>query len=138
MGLTAQAKADIERITSNLGEWAVPIQFQVPSGAFDFTFDPTFNGAQIVTLNGLHTKHHLGINPENGLRVNVKNASVTVSEKFFTDAGYIVRNSQGEISMRDHQVAVKDSTGTVCLYLVREWFPDETVGLIVFILGDFE
>jgi len=137
MGLIAQAKADIEKITSNLNEWAVPITFVVPGGTFDLTFDPRLNDTMMVTLNGLHTKHHLGIT-EDQRRVNTKNASVTVSEKFFDDAGYVVRDSKHEVAMRDHQVAVKDSTGTVCFYVVREWFPDETVGLIVFILGDLE
>lgn len=126
MGLTAQAKADIEQITSNSAEWGIPMVFTRPDNSMS------------VPLTGLHTKHHLGINPENGLRVNVKNASVTVSEKFFINAGYVVRDAKGEVAMRDHKVQVKDSTGVTCLYVVREWFPDEAVGLIVFILGDLE
>lgn len=136
MGLIAQAKADIERITSSLNEWAVPITFVVPGSAFDLTFDETLNTDKMVTLKGLHTKHHLGIT-EDQRRVNTKNASVTIAEKFLTDIGYPVRVN-GEVQMRDHKVFVKDSTGTVCFYVIREWFPDETVGLIVFILGDAE
>lgn len=124
MGLIAQAKADIEAITSNLSHWAVSMTFT------------TTDNLSSITINGLHTKHHLGVTEEQR-RVNTKNASVTISERFLTDAGYPVRIN-GEVQMRDHKVLVKDSTGATCLYIIREWFPDETVGLIVFILGDAE
>lgn len=123
MGLIAQAKADIEQITGNTDDFAVSMTFIAPD-------------LSTATVQGLFTKHHLAIDTE-GNPVNVRNAHASVSEKQFIDAGYTVRNSSGEVSMKDHKVTVSDSTGTASTYVIREWYPDETIGLLVFILGDF-
>lgn len=137
MGLLDQAKADIEAITSNLNEWASSLTLLVPGATFDYTFDNTFANGQI-TLHGLHTKHHMAVEVETGKQVNSKNAHCSFSEKFLTDAGYPVRDNSGEVYLKNHRVAVKDSTGVVKEYVILQWFPDETIGLIVCILGDFE
>lgn len=139
MGILDLARADAKRITTDLNGFAVLMTFKTPtSGSFDYSFDFSFNSSQMFTLTGLHTKHHQGINGETGQRINTKTASVTVDENKFNDVGYPVRNANREVDLRDHQVAVKDSTGVVCTYVVREWFPDEALGIIVCILGDFE
>jgi hypothetical protein len=39
--------------------------------------------------------------------------------------------------MTGHVVNVKDSTGIVKNYVVLQNWPDETIGLITFILGDY-
>lgn len=127
MGLIAQAKADIEAITSNTDEFGVAMTLTAPAAV----------GGNVLAIVGLHTKHHIGIDTE-GNYVNTKNANATFSEKFLTDASYPVRNSNGEVVLTGHKVSVKDSTGSVKEYVIREWFPDETVGLIRCILGDFE
>lgn len=138
MGLIDQAKKDIEQITSNLSEFAVPIVFTSPgNNTFDPSFDMTFANVS-VTINGLFDKHHLGFDSESGRDVNVKHASIVVSEKFLKDAAYPVRNLKGIVNLKGHKVAVKDSTGTINTYIINEWFPDETVGVIVCILGDFK
>ncbi len=126
MGLIDQAKADIETITSNLNEFAKVMTFTSPTPP-----------GQTAIINGLHTKHHLGVNTD-GTEVNAENAHVAVSEKALTDKGYTVRNSDGEIDLKDHKVTVKDSTGTDITYVIREWYQNETIGLIVCILGDYE
>lgn len=123
MGLLEQATADIERITSNSNEWAAELSFTATNG-------------QTAVINGLHTKHHLAVDTD-GNTVNSKNAHASFSEKFLIDVGYPVRNSGGEVSMKNHRVNVKDSTGIVKNYVVIEAYPDETIGLIVLILGDF-
>lgn len=123
MGLLEKAKQDIERITSNLDGFAAVITLTAPD-------DST------VTVNGLHSKHHLGIDPE-GNRVNTKNAHISISEKFLTDASYPVRNASGQVHLKKHRVSVKDSTGEVCEYVITEFFPNETIGLITCILGDY-
>jgi len=124
MGLTDIAKADWQRFTSNTDEWGIELAFAAPTG-------------ETCTVNGLHTKHHLQVSPE-GVAVNAKNAHVCVSEALFTAAGYPVRNAAGEVSMKTHNVSAKDSTGTVKEYSVQQAFQDETVGVIVMILGDAE
>lgn len=124
MNLIDQAKADIEQITSNLNEFAVEIIFTSPT-------------EQTATISGLHTKIHLGVDTD-GLAVNSKKAHISFSEKFLTDASYPVRNSSGEVNLRNHRVSVKDSTGILKNYTVKEIFPDETIGLITCMLDDFE
>lgn len=139
MGLLETARNQIRDITSNLSEWGVLMTFKTPAvSTFDYTFDESFNTNQMFTMRGLHTKHHLGINQDSGQRVNTKNASVTVSERFFTQNGYPLRDANNEVNMNGHQVAVKDSTGKICTYIIREWYPDETLECIVCILGDLE
>lgn len=121
MSLLDRAKADIERITGNANEWGRSMVMEAPTG-------------ETVTVTGLTKKHHAGFDTD-GARVNAKDASITISEKYLGD--YPVRNAAGEVSLTDHKVTVKDSTGIDKNYVIREWFPDETIGLIVCILGDY-
>lgn len=90
----------------------------------------------VVELVGLATKHHIGIDTDGNL-VNTKNAHVSFAEKLLTDANYPVRDASGEVNLKGHKIAYKDSTGNSKNYIIREWFPDETVGMITCILGDF-
>ena len=124
MSLIAQAKEDWKTITSNADEFGIEMTLTAPTG-------------ETATVTGLHTKHHLGIDKE-GAAVNAKNAHVSVSEELLTAAGYPVRNDAGEVNLKSHRVSVADSTGTAKEYVVAQWFPDETVGVIVMILTDFE
>ena len=121
MGLIEQAKKDIEQITSNSNDFGVTMLFEAPGG-------------EKATVNGLHSKHHMAYDTD-GNMVNSQNAHVSVSEKFLTDAGYPGRNLNGEVTHKDHKVTVKDSTGVEKVYSIREWYPDETIGLITCILG---
>jgi hypothetical protein len=139
MSLLEIARDDIKRITTNLNEWSVLMTFKTPTaGPFDYTFDFTFNNSQMFTMIGLHSKVTLRVNGETGQVINTKQAHVTVSERFFTQNNYPIRDSNNEVNLRDHQVAVKDSTGKICIYIIREWYPDETLELVVCILGDLE
>ncbi len=122
MGLRELAKADIADITSNLNEFGLAITFTPPVG---YSLD----------VVGTEAKIHMQFDVETGKDVNAQKASVSVSEKFFIDGDYPVRNAAGEVSMKKHKVDYIDSTGTECHFEVLEQFPDETLGLIVFILG---
>jgi len=119
MSLLDTIKSDIQSITSNLNEFGVSIVLTSPNGA-------------ITTLNGIHTKHHLGIDTD-GNMVNSKKASIAFSETFLN-----CRNSNEEVALTNYRVSVKDSTGIVKEYIVQQWFPDETIGLIVCILEDYD
>ncbi len=118
MGLIDTINSDIANITSNLNDFGVSMTFIAP----DLT---------TLTVTGIHTKHHLGVNTE-GEIINSKKASIAVSESKL--AGYPLRNAKNEVDLNGHLVNVKDSTGTLCNYKIRQWFPDETIGLIVCIL----
>ena len=95
------------------------------------------SGDKSLSLTGFATKHHISFDSD-GLPINGKNAHVTVDEKFLVDNGYPVRNSGGEVSLLKYKVSVPDSSGLVKNYVVKENFPDETLGLIVLILGDYK
>jgi hypothetical protein len=123
MGLLEQARQDIKQVTTDKDSgFAVDITLTAPDNT-------------TVTVQGLHTKHHMALD-EQGQRVNSKNASISIAEDLLAD--YPVRGGDGEVYMQGHLAAVKDSTGTICHYMVRQWFPDETLGLLVLILSDYE
>ncbi len=123
MGLIAQAKADIKQITSNEDDFGVVLTFTAPT-------------AEVATVAGIHTKKHFAIDTE-GNAMNSKQAHISVSEELLTEADYPVR-TYGEVNLKNHKVAVADSTGTVCTYIIKQWFPNETVGLITCLLEVFE
>jgi len=122
MGLMDTAKEDWQTFTTDLDGFGKTIQLIAPD---------------LTTLNvvGIATKHHIGIDTE-GNMVNVKNAHVSFSEKQLTDAGYPHRDANGEVNMDHHKVVWTDSTGNSVTYVVREYYPDETIGVILCILGD--
>lgn len=124
MSLILAAKETIEQITGDPTGWGWPLKFIAPTG----------EEAEVV---GLYTKHHMGMDTQ-GNRVNFKNAHCSCSEKFLVDKAYPVRNARGEVFMKNHTVVVTDVTGVTWQYRINENYPDETVGLIVFMLGDLE
>ena len=125
MGLIDTINKDILKITTNLNEFGVEMTLTTPDDLI----------SELIT--GLHTKHHLAIDTD-GNQVNSKNAHISFSESQLTALSYPLRNANGEVDLKDHKVTVKDSTGLDKNYVIREWFPDETIGIIVCILGDFE
>lgn len=125
MGLLEQAKADIEQITSSTDDWAAVITFTSPNQVK-------------ATINGLHTKHQLGYDPETGKPTISKKATIGFSERLLTVQGYPVRDVNGNVSLKKHRVSVADSTGNVMEYVITEPFADETIGFISCILGDFK
>jgi len=122
MGLIDQARADLVQITSNEDDFGVPIAFEAPTG-------------ETKSIVGFHSKHHLARDTD-GRQVSAKNAAISFAESLMTD--YPVRGASGEVNLKNHKVTVKDSTDVDKVYVIREWFPDETLGLIVCILGDYE
>lgn len=124
MGMIDQAITDIQRITSDASGFGVSLAFVDPDG-------------DTATINGLHAKIHMAMDTE-GNTVNSKKAHISFSEAELNAQGYVIRNAARECSMKDHKVTVSDSTGQSWQYIIREVYPDETVGLIVCILGDFE
>jgi hypothetical protein len=99
----------------------------------------THPNAQTATVNGLHTKHHLNVDSD-GRQVSGKNASIAVSEAEILTANpnFPTRNIKNEADMKNVKVRVKDSTGSICLYIINVVFADEALGMFTCILGDFE
>jgi len=119
--LLEAARSDWKRFTGG-GGFEVELTFISPA-------------SDEVTVNGLGTKHHLQFG-SSGEAINAKNTHCSVHEDYLTAAGYPVRNASGEVSMRKHQVKFKDSTGLEKNYSIDQAWPDETVGMLVFTLGD--
>lgn len=106
------------------------------AGGFDVDITFKESGGDVV-VKGTSSKHHLAYD-ETGQRVSSKNAEVTVNEADLIAAGITVRNTTGEVDLRRKVISVADSTGNQKTYVVRERFPDETLGIIVLILGDYK
>jgi hypothetical protein len=87
-------------------------------------------------VNGLAPVHHLAFDTD-GRPVNTKQAHVTVSEESLNEAGFPARNNNGEVYMRGVLVTFADSSGKEKTYTVKENHADETLGIIVLILGSY-
>mgnify|MGYP000928789938 CR=1 len=121
MGLINQAIQDTAIFTSNLNAFGVPIVITDLAG----------NNYNVV---GLHSKHHLSISGD-GKPVNQKNAHITFHESQLTNQGKSIRNAKNEVNLSGYLVAVKDSTGISKDYVITQWFPNETTGLIICLLA---
>jgi len=108
-------------------------EYSQKSMSVELTFTPPSGSP--ATILGYGTVHHLSFDPQTGRAVNSKNAHCSFAESLLTDAGYTVR-VLNEVSMKNHKVRFKDSAGITRNYKINETFPDETLGLIVCILGD--
>jgi hypothetical protein len=90
-----------------------------------------------LNITGFATKHHINFDSD-GLPINSKNAHVCIDENGLVSNSYPVRNAKGEIALLKHLVSYADSSGVIKNYVVKEAFPDETLGLIVLILSDYK
>lgn len=124
MGLMEIIKQDIQDITSNINEFGVAITFTNP------------DNSQSIEVVGTASNHFMQFDFESGKNVNSQNTHVSVSEQLFIDAGYVIRNAEGKVSVKKHKVTWIDSTGVSGSYEVIEAIPDQSIGLIVFILGN--
>ncbi len=129
MGLLEQAREDNAQITSNENDFAVPIEMIAPT-------------EQIAIFNCSHIKHHTAVD-DLGQRTNSKTASVTINESvlLIANPNYPIRltsgDHSGEVDLRGHLVNAPDSTGEIKKYVVKSWYPNETIGSIVIILNDY-
>lgn len=96
----------------------------------------TANGLKTIETTGFVSKHWISFDTD-GNAANSKNAHICLDESELVKLEYPVRNNQDEVYLRGHKVSTEDSTGRVKEYVIKEWFPDETLGLIVCILGDY-
>jgi hypothetical protein len=124
MSLTQNMIDDLAAITSNPDDFGVSFTFTNPAGETAIVF-------------GYVTTHHLGIDTD-GNAVNSKKCAISVAEKQFVAVGYEIRNTDGEVNLKDHKVDLIDSSGRNKKYIMGQWFPDEKVGLITCTLEDFE
>ena len=122
--IVEKAQADAKRILNNL--WKVSLTFQ------------NRDKSQTAIITGAASSHRISIDPDTRMPVNANNTQVTICEQDLIDEGYTVRNAAGEVDLRRHYVKYTDSTGFEKTYTVDETWPDQTIGLIVCILGLYE
>jgi len=122
--LRDQAKADWQKFTSDPDGFGTTINFTAPAP-----------GSETASIIGLATKHHINIDTE-GNPVNTKNVHISVAEQLLVDAAYPIRDANDEVDMLQHRVNWVDSAGNSRKYIIQEIFPDETVGILTFILAD--
>jgi len=125
MSLIDRARIDMQNITGNTNDFAVPCVVKTP------------DGATTINVTGLHTRHWMSFDPD-GVAVHTATASLAVSEKQFIDGGFAVRDANGEVDMKGDLIDAPDANGVVQTYVLREVFPDEALGLLVLILGEYK
>lgn len=122
MSLLDRARLDNAFISSNINDFAVIGNFT------------SHVAGETASVGVLHTKHHLSVDYD-GDASNTKISSIGVNESILNAQFYPTRENQ-EVNMEGDNVTIPDSSGVNKSYVVIETFADETLGLIILILGD--
>jgi|SRR6478609_369118 len=125
MGMIETAQAAVKRIRTDPNGFTKTIQFTAA------------DGITTAIIRGMSSVIHLGVDNQ-GEFVNTRKIHISFAESSLSDVGYPVRDSNGKLIIKDNRVAVIDSMGIVEQYVIREIYPDEALGLLVCMLGDFE
>lgn len=124
MGLLDRARADARKILSDLSGWATVLTFTNPLG-------------ETTTINGTFFKRTLPVVTD-GADANVRQVHITFAEADMIESYYEIRNTAGVVDLYGHRVSCADSTGIVHTYAIREWHPDETLGIVRCMLADYD
>lgn len=125
MGMLEIAQAAVKRIRTD------------PNG---FTKRLTFtkkDGSVSAIIYGMFSKIHMTTGTD-GEAINTKRPHVSIAESALNDLGYTTRDANNECNLKDDKIFVADSTLVSSQYIIAEIFPDETLGIIVCFLRDFE
>jgi hypothetical protein len=126
MSLNDRARIDAQNFIGNANDFGVACVLKTPDESV------------AIDVVGWHTKHHMSFDPD-GVMVNTKTASLAIPEQQLIDAGFPnIRNADGDIALKGSLIDAPDSTGVVKKYVTHQIFPDEYLGLLVFILGDYK
>jgi hypothetical protein len=125
MGLLDRARKDARKILGDLAGWATMLTFTSPGG-------------EVTTINGTFFKRNVAVLSGDGTPSNARQIHITFAEAEMIAAYYDIRNTAGVVDLQDHLVSCADSTGVAHSYVIREWHPDETLGIVRCMLGDYE
>ena len=120
--LLAQARKDVKHVVTKLG-------FQ------NDVFLINNLSINFIQLKGLTSKHWIQFDSD-GSPINAKNVHLNLIEKDIQELGFETRGKNGNVNLLDYYVIVQDSTNNYKKYQVKEVYPNESLGLIVFILGN--
>lgn len=126
MGILDFARNDWKTILGSKMDFSVDITITRPE---------TGETAMVV---GLNTKHWFKVDFETGMLINTRNAHINISEAELIAAYFPTRNAAGEVNIKNCIITVADSTGIEKKYVITQVHPDETVGVLVCLLGDYK
>lgn len=122
MSLRNLATDDLGRILNDdIGGFAVAIEIIDPLGLS-------------LPFKGLSTDIHQTIDPETGVTVSGRSASVSVFIRDLQVAGFQIPHRVMQEEERPWQVLFLDSSGAEHHFIVRESMPDRTIGCLVLTL----
>ena len=109
------------------------------SGGFEveFTLNPPPSFDTDFLVKGIQTNHRILVDTDEQIG-NSKFVAISISEALLVAISYPIRNAESEVSMLKHRVSFVDSAGTNRTYEITEQYPDETTGMLTFLLKDFE
>lgn len=126
MGLRQQAAADLRAIVEDAATgFGWPVTLTDPSGT-------------VVQLTGLATDIGIVIDPQTGVAVRGRKASVALSMATLTEIGVGLPYAVADSSLKPWTVTVADVGGTEFTYSVLESIPDRAAGLVVLMLEAYE
>lgn len=88
-----------------------------------------------ANVKGIASKIYAGVDTDGQLMKGAK-VHVTFIEADLPD--YPLRNSGGEVDLERHIITLKFANGVDQKFMVSESYPDETIGNITCILGDYD
>lgn len=125
MSILAKARADWRKLSQS---------------AFDLELTFNNNQGQTAVIKGIGTRHSLSMDTD-GMAVNQPNNHVSFCEALIQETNplYVIRQpGSEEVQMTGHRVSFEDSTGTVHEHIIKQAWPDQTVGVVVCILENEE
>jgi len=125
MTFNQQVQKDIQSILGNPNE-REPITLTAPTSPLT-----------VANVYGTAKKHHLLFDENGMVKGNVTNATCTISILDLDAINYPYKNANGEVAMQRHTATWSDVSGVPVTYVVNEWYPDQTTGNVVLILGDY-
>lgn len=126
MSILEKARRDMQQIVESDSGFATDVVLTRP------------DNSQSIEIRAFASTHRISVNPETGQLINAKNVHFSVSESTLQDSSYSVRNASNEVALKGHLITFTDSAGIERTYSINEAWPDETLGLIVCMLGDYE
>ena len=94
-----------------------------------------------VTVNAMCDKHSLKVDMETGALVKGQTARVTVHEDALTDVGFptrITKNGYSVLNLKECLVTFNQQAGIDFTGKISEIYPEETIGIIVCELKQYE
>lgn len=117
MGLREQAGLDLISILEDTAGFAWPIELTSPAGA-------------TLNLLGFSTDIGLSIDPETGVAITGRKASIAIPSARLRAAGFANPRAIADTSSKPWLVRFPDIHGRSHLFKVQEGIPDEAIGCI--------